>query len=137
VVAIAVIIMAWGYPKLSTLANKYRLDGAAWSLATDLQKIRLRAVGEGTPFRVVFDTGAKTYQVQKQVSGGGFTNDGSSRPIEDAGLITVAVVPSGTTPTFTTWGRMQSGTESRVDLSAPTGGVRRIWLPLQGQVYVQ
>ena len=135
IIVIALSLLAWGYPNLVRLANKYRLDGAAWSLATDLQKVRLRAIAEGKEFKVVFDTGAKTYQVQKADGLGGWVNEGSSKMIEDARLLTVSIETGGA-PVFTTRGIVQTGSQSTVKLDAPTGGTRRIFVQLQGRINV-
>ena len=132
VIVIAALLLAWGYPRLATLAQKYRLDGAAWNLATDLQKVRLRAIQEGRNFQVIFDNAAKTYEVQRAASGGGWEN-GTVRAIEDAGTITLA---ANANPVFTTRGIVQ-GAGARIRMAAPTGGERTVWVQIQGQIYVQ
>jgi prepilin-type N-terminal cleavage/methylation domain-containing protein len=135
VIVLAALLLAWGWPRLATLANKYRLDSAAWTLATDLQKVRLRAIAEGTEFRVSFDTGAKTYQVQKSV-GGSWQNDGGARPIEDLGSLSVTLNPAGRTPTFTSRGVLDPNTTTKVVLAAPTGGQRQIFIESAGGIHV-
>ena len=134
VIVIAALLLAWGYPRLATLAQKYRLDGAAWNLATDLQKVRLRAIQEGRNFQVTFDNSAKTYQVKRAAAGGGWVNDGPARTIEDAGTITLAA--SANSVIFTTRGVLQ-GAGSVVTMAAPTGGQRNVFVQIQGQIYVQ
>lgn len=137
VLVIAGILLAWGYPRLATLANSYRLDGAAWRLVTELQKVRLRAVAEGTPLRVVFDTAARTYRIQKQTPSGSWVDDGPARSLDDLGRLSVALSPAGRSPTFTPRGVVESGTEVVVQLAAPTGGQRLVFVQVQGRIYVR
>ncbi|MGH7822140.1 MAG: pilus assembly FimT family protein [Candidatus Binatia bacterium] len=134
VVAIAGVMMAWSYPRLASLSSHYRLDGAAWNLATALQKTRLRAIAEGTRFQVVFDAAQKTYQVQKEGAPGVFANDGAARQIEESGGIGMAATA---TPIFTTRGALETGTTCVVTLSSPAGGARLVSAQLGGRVLVQ
>ncbi|MGH7859838.1 MAG: GspH/FimT family pseudopilin [Candidatus Binatia bacterium] len=130
-VAIAGTLMAWSYPRLASLSSVYRLDGAAWNLAATLQKTRLRAIAEGVPFQVVFDTGQKTYQIQKD-PGSGFENDGPARAIDDSGSISLSTAP---TPIFNTRGTVEAA--AVIILTSPSGGVRKIAAGLGGRIIVE
>jgi len=62
---VAGILAGMVWFRLSALAPRYRLTGAARNLAAELQKARGRAIAEGRCFQLVF-TGA-TYQVKSKL----------------------------------------------------------------------
>lgn len=132
VVSIFGILVAFGYPRLSTLAAIYRLEGAARNLAADLQKTRFRAIAEGTRFQVVFDNTAKTYQVQKETASGTFTNDGAAMSVDDARTLTVS---ASAAPRFNSRGNVETVTV--VTLIARNGATRLVGIQSTGRIYVQ
>ncbi len=131
VIAIFAIVVVLGYPRLATLSSIYRLEGAARNLAADLQKTRFRAIAEGARFQVVFDNAARTYQIQKEISGS-FTNDGNAKPVDDANSITLTATAN---PIFTPRGGAQSA--AIVTLTARNGAARMVAVESPGRVHVQ
>jgi type II secretion system protein H len=65
-IIIAGIIASMVWLRLSYLAPRYRLAGAARDLMAELQKARGRAIAEGRCFQVVFSNANTTYQVNSK-----------------------------------------------------------------------
>jgi len=63
VITIGGILASIVWLRLSYLAPRYRLEGAARALAAEIQKARGRAIAEGKCVEVLFDTSAKTYRI--------------------------------------------------------------------------
>lgn len=137
VIGIATLLLAIGYPRLAPLVAKYRLDSAAWNLATELQKARLRAIAENQCFRVTFDGSTRTYQLSKRAtpcSSSGYSNDGSAKTLDETGMIAVS---ASLNPTFTPRGVIDGTTGSVVSLTVPPSGSRTVFVQVSGRVYVQ
>jgi len=135
--AIAGVLLAIGYPRLSTLLTASRLDGAVRALAADLQKSRLRAIAEGKCVRLTFDSAAGTYQVASKAGvtpcgSDGFANEGPPRKIDEGSALRVAATAS---PTFDPRGR--ASTTSVMTLTAPDGATRLAAVNAVGRVNVQ
>jgi Tfp pilus assembly protein FimT len=139
VVAVSALAATVAYPRLASLPAGYRLEGAARNLALSLQKIRLRAIGEGVCLQVTFDTVANTYRVMRGTGGGSGctgvtypTSDGPAEQIDDAGAIVLSATAN---PVFDTRG--VAPTASVVTLTARTGAVRLVGLNAAGRVSIQ
>src|SRR5262245_16495940 len=99
VVALAGVLLAVAWARLSHLAPKSRLEGVARSLDADLQKARGRAIAEGRCFQVTLNVGAKTYQVNSKAGAAtcgttGFAadpTDGALHALDDVNSVTVGV----------------------------------------------
>jgi prepilin-type N-terminal cleavage/methylation domain-containing protein len=131
VIGIVAILIAIGYPRLATLSKHYRVDSATWNLTTQLQKIRLRAIAEGTKFKVTIDPTARTYLVQKEVSGA-YVDDGVAQRIDSSSSIPVS---ADAAPVFTPRGTVETTATITID---PIPGVnRRIFVQRVGRVYAQ
>jgi prepilin-type N-terminal cleavage/methylation domain-containing protein len=63
VIGVVGIVATATWDRLSQLAPKYRLSGAARSAAAEVQRARTRAISEGKCAKVSFDAVAKTIQV--------------------------------------------------------------------------
>lgn len=135
VLTILAIVTTIAWPRLAGLSPKARLDGAARSLAAEIQRARFRSIAEGSRYRVTIDTGARTVRVCREpVSGSGnFTACDGARAIDDAGSIAVAATPSANA-TFNSRGICESPIQ--LTLTAQTGEVRRVGLRSSGNVYV-
>jgi prepilin-type N-terminal cleavage/methylation domain-containing protein len=137
------LLVALAYPRLSTLATIYRLDGAARNLAIDLQKARGRAIAEGKCFRVVLDAGTKTYQVESFLPPCGTVispnAEGGAKPISDSGSIGIEDPnnpgSAPTTPVFDSRGR--GWTVSSIRLFDSNNSARMVFVQSTGRVYVQ
>ena len=140
VITLAGILIAVAWARVAHLAPKYRLEGAARSVAADLQKARGRAIAEGRCFQVTFDTTANTYLVKSKAGAAncgttGFAADsldGTARPIDDTNTITVAATAN---PVFEPRGTVQ--TTSVVTLTNTLGDVRTVFAEASGRVSVQ
>jgi prepilin-type N-terminal cleavage/methylation domain-containing protein len=136
-VAIAGALLATTYPRLATMVSGARLDGAARTLALELQKTRLRAIAEGKCFQVSFNATARTLQIANKAGvtpcgTTGFTNDGAARKLDDSGAIAVSATAS---PVFDTRGN--GSTTAVITLTALDGSVRLAAVNAVGRVNVQ
>lgn len=93
IVAGVIALVAW--PSLARLAPRYRLEGAARTIAAEIQRARGRAIAEGKCAMVSFDFSAKTYQLGVAsnaspcpTSTGSYSFE-TTKAIEDTGSITI------------------------------------------------
>ena len=135
VLTILSIVAAITWPRLSGLAPKARLDGAARSLAAEIQRARFRSIAEGSRYRVALDAGARSYRVCREpVSGSGnFTACDAAHPIDETGSIAIASAPAAAV-IFNARGACDPAI--LVTLTASTGEVRRVGMRRSGNVYV-
>ncbi len=90
-VAVAAILMALAVPQLPVWRAHMRIGSSARQIAIDLQRARMKAVGENAFYRVVFSNDG-TYVLQTSPSGITFTND--SAPVQLAeGVQFVGTLP--------------------------------------------
>lgn len=93
IVAGVIALVAW--PSLARLAPKYRLEGAARTVAAEIQRARGRAIAEGKCAMVDLDSSAKTYRVGVATSANPCPTDSGSytletpQAIEDTASITI------------------------------------------------
>lgn len=87
------LVMAKTIGTSSWLAH-YRLKSAARDLATNLERARGNAIKENQLYRVVFDTGANTYQFQTAGPDKDFTTTGDNTPV-DGSLVTLSKYKNG------------------------------------------
>jgi type II secretion system protein H len=144
VLVVVAIASALAYLRLGGILPVYRLDGAARSLALELQKVRGRAVGEGRCFQVVFDAGARTYRVRSKagVRPCGTTGfDSVETPalaVSDSGAIGIQDPHhdgAPESPVFDPNGRVS--TPSVVRVFDDVGGARNVYVQATGRVHVQ
>jgi len=148
VVAITGILLSIVWVRMSTLVPIYRLEGAARSLAAEIQNARVRAISENKCFQVVIDTTNKTYQLQRDqrattansasCSGVTFVNDPAygARAIDDATSLTVAF-SQGSNPIFTPRGHVDVTPAPTLTLTNVSGAVRTIFVQANGRINVQ
>jgi Tfp pilus assembly protein FimT len=67
-------LIATGLPRLARLRVPYAVMGASRQIAAMIGSARQQAIARNTSYRVRFDTGARTYTVERQ-SGGGWVQD--------------------------------------------------------------
>ena len=135
VIAIAGAILGIAWVRMSTLVPIYRLEGAARSLAAEIQRARERAIAESKCFQVSVDTSQKTYQLQwsNDPSCTSFPNSEGAKSIDDAGTLTVAKTAD---PVFVPRGTVTTG--AHVTLTNSAGAVRAVYITQPtGRVYVQ
>jgi Tfp pilus assembly protein FimT len=89
VTGLASIIMAVAIPNLVSTLPGLRLTDAARQVAVDLQQIRLRAIAQNTPYKMIFSEG--TYVLQR--CGGLCTNDSGSIALPQGISVTASLAP--------------------------------------------
>jgi Tfp pilus assembly protein FimT len=137
---IASIFLAIAWVRMTTLIPIYRLEGAARSLAAELQKARGRAIAEGKCTGVAINAGVKTYQFERAPTSdctsvlAPVPGEGETK-IDDADSLTV-VFASGSSPVkFDTRGTVP--TPAAITLTNAANGVRTIFVQSTGRVSVQ
>src|SRR5258707_15339150 len=65
VLLITLIMTVMAVPLLNTTMTAYRLRGATASVTGSIQATRYQAIFNGYPFRLVIDSTARTYQIQR------------------------------------------------------------------------
>ncbi len=139
----ALALVAW--PRVSRIAPRYRLDGAARTVAAELQRARGRAIAEGKCSTVSFASGPPSYQVGVATSAspcptgsGSFTLE-TSKIVEDTGTIAVEDATSpGSNPPNPIF-NPRGGTEvvSSIRLSNVLGDARLVVVNAAGRVLIQ
>lgn len=145
IVAGVLALVAW--PALAKLAPKYRLEGAARTVAAEIQRARGRAIGEGKCAIVSLSRSAKTYQLGVITSSACPTNisgysSGSleaARAIEDTGSITIEDANSlgndPVAPVFNSRGLTEVA--SSIRLANNLGDARLVVVNTAGHVQIQ
>jgi len=141
VIIIAGIIVSIVWLRLSYIAPRYRLEGAARNLAAEIQKARGQAIAEGKCVRVSFQIGAKTYTADTAAgsatcSGAAFTS-GTALKIEDSGTIDIVGTP--VSAIFNPRGGSEGtgGVYPTIPLRNNLGDVRTVLVNPVGRVSVQ
>jgi len=87
VIAILGIISAFAVPNyINTVLPQYRLREAARTVTTDLRLARMNAAATNVQYRLAFNPGAETYQLQRGNASSGsttWTAEGSPRSFAD------------------------------------------------------
>ena len=75
--------MAIGLPNMVNMRKPYKVSGAAKQIAADMQVARQRAIARNARYRINFNTGAKTWTLERESSPGSNTwsADGGSRSL--------------------------------------------------------
>jgi Tfp pilus assembly protein FimT len=112
-IAIVMIMTAIALPMLQSGMAYFRLRGAISSITGAIQSTRYQAIVQGIPYQVVFDSTAKTYQIQNQPGGAGaFVNvcvpAQASCPVPLSGSGMPVTLDVDTTLTFSPGGRVSS-----------------------------
>jgi len=131
--------VAWA--RLGALAPKYRLEGAARSLAGELQKARGQAIANSQCVRIFFDSSAKTYRIDTvraaSCTGAIFTN-GVPIKIEDTGTIGIENALGGGDPPAPIFdSRGANSVASNVRVFNNLGDARLVTVNTVGRVNVQ
>lgn len=77
-VGLAAVLMAVAVPYFPAFWAEFQIGGAAREIAIDLQRARMRAVGENAWYRVVFDSSSGSYHFESSPDGNTFTQTGST-----------------------------------------------------------
>jgi type II secretion system protein H len=147
IIVIVGILAAVAWLRLSQLEPRYRLDGAARSLAMDLQKTRGRAIAENKCFMVVINSSAKTYQLQSKSGTGACGSSGyavdsqdpAARKIDDVLTVDNGSGGAPVSPIFTPRGASEATNSvfPTIRLSNSLGDARLVLVNQVGRVVVQ
>lgn len=87
VVSIAVIVTAMAVPQGVTILNAYKLQSAVSAVTGAIQATRMQAVGNTTPYKIVFTKSSNSYQISScngcsilSPTGNTYTNINTSIP---------------------------------------------------------
>lgn len=103
-IAIALVLLAMGVPKLQSAISNYQLTGAVNSASWEIQATRYQAIMNGYPYELAFSAANNTYQVSNDNAWPGtvtFANVGTAVPITSARVVisaptTFQFKPNGT-----------------------------------------
>jgi type II secretion system protein H len=112
-VVIVVLMTAMAVPLLQNAIGNFKLRGAISSITGAIQSTRYQAINQGIPYQIVFDSTAKTYQIQNQPGGAGayvnVCNGGlASCPVPMAGDSSSVTLNTDTTLKFSPGGKVSS-----------------------------
>lgn len=124
---VAAILAAMAIPQLPALSARYQLSNATRQVISDLQRARMKAVGENAIYRIVFSREA-VYQLQTSPNGTTFTNDGASIALP-RGVSFVGTLPQ---PTFTRLGTLVA--EATVTLTNAIGETKTVHVNILGNI---
>jgi type II secretory pathway pseudopilin PulG len=109
------------------------LSMAARQVAMDLRLARMRAIGDGANYRLVFAAGGASYQKQR-FDGTAYVDDGLPVPLP-RGVVIASCSASDGTVTFRARGN--AGTFGTVTIQHSNGDVRRVVVNMTGRVRLQ
>jgi prepilin-type N-terminal cleavage/methylation domain-containing protein len=143
-IVVAGILAGVVWPRLALLAPKYRLEGAARSIAAEIQRARGRAIGEGKCAIVAFDATAKTYRVGVASAStcptafGSYTLE-TAKSIEDTATITIENAASLGSPPADPVFNPRGGTDvvSSIRFANTLGDARLVVVNAAGRVLIQ
>jgi Tfp pilus assembly protein FimT len=126
-VVIALIMTVVAVPMLQSGMSYFRMRGAISSVTGTIQSTRYQAIVQGIPYQVVFDSAAKTYQIQNQPGGAGaFVNvcnpAAPSCPLPLSGSGTSVSLDVDTTLTFSPGGRVSSANNGTMTMKLTYAG---------------
>ncbi len=126
-VSLSAIVMGMAVPRLPRLYGQYELSNAAHQIAADLVRVRTKAIGQSSRYRIVFNSAG--YQILVD-DGTSFVDDGSVVPLP-AGT----VIPSLPEPlTFSAIGLLTSA--ATITVSAASAS-KQVSINELGRVTVQ
>jgi prepilin-type N-terminal cleavage/methylation domain-containing protein len=73
--AVGGLLLALAAPQLPTYQAEFQIGNGARQIAIDLQRARMKAVGENVFYRIVYNTNG-TYVLQSSADGAAYTNNG-------------------------------------------------------------
>lgn len=128
--AIAAVLFASAAPQLPTYWGQLELSGSAKRIAIDLQRARMKAVGENAFYRVLFSADG-TYVLQSSTDGGvTFANDGMA-VVLPLGIQFLGTLPR---PTFNRLGTATA--DAAVTLENTSGATKTIRVNTMGNTTI-
>ena len=126
---LATILFAAAAPQLPTYWAQLEISGSARQIAIDLQRARMKAVGENTFYRLVFNSDG-TYVRQSSTDGVTFVSDGA------AVVLPVGIQFTGSLPT-PTFNRLGTATaDATVNLKNAIGATKTIQINTMGNITI-
>jgi len=127
--ALASILLAISVPELPTLWAQFQIGGTARKIAVDLQRARMKAVGENAFYRVVF-AGDGSYIFQKSADGSSFADDGRAVWLPN-GIAFHGELPR---PTFNRLGVLNNGVS--VTVTNTLGQMKTVEINILGKITI-
>jgi Tfp pilus assembly protein FimT len=126
-IGIAMTLTVVSLPMLQSSMGYFRLRGAISSITGAVQSTRYQAIVQGIPYQIVFDSAAKTYQIQNQPGGAGaFANvcvpAAASCPVPLSGGNASVTLDVDTTLTFSPGGRVSSANNAAMTMKVTYTG---------------
>lgn len=103
-IAIGTIALGIAMPQIPTLMSPYKLSTTTRVLSAEFSMARMKAIAQNTRYRVVFDDGAGTYQLEREASANNWVAAAGSGQHELPSGITFSEID--TTPVFNTQGML-------------------------------
>lgn len=127
--ALATVLMTIAVPQLPALWAQFQIGGAARAIAIDLQRARMKAVGENAYCRVVFSSEG-SYVWQSSADGTTFTTSGAAVWLPN-GVSFLGTLP---TPTFNRLGVLSDGTA--VTITNSIGQTKTVQVNILGKITI-
>lgn len=129
VTAVAAVLAGIAVPQLPPLWAQFQIGGATRQIAIDLQAARMRAVGENSYYRIVFNADS-TYVLQSSPDGATFAN--RALPVSlPAGIQFVGSVPQ---PTFNRLGMLADA--ASVTITNSIGQTKTVGINILGKITI-
>jgi len=126
--SILVALLGVGLPQAARLRAPYAARAAVQQIAADLQFARIRSIARNARHRVTFDAGARTYQVEREVTPGNFLAEGGAQELPP-GVELGAVSPGN--PVFDTRGMLVG--DVTIQVNAPHAASRSVTINALGR----
>jgi len=127
--AVVAVLLSLASPQLSAFQAQYRITSGARQVAIDLQRARMKAVGENAFCRVMF-YGDGTYVLQSSVDGVTFVTNGAGMRLPE-GISFVGTLPQ---PTFTRLGTLTA--PGSLSLTNTLGQTKAVQINLFGKITI-
>jgi prepilin-type N-terminal cleavage/methylation domain-containing protein len=132
-VVISLILTAIAVPRVESVVNNYRLQGAVASATWAVQSTRYQALMAGYPYQVVFTKASSQYQIQDLPAGATtYANVGTAIPLSGS---TIAL-NQDTTLRFSPNGSVSSPTGALTFTITYNGSTKNITVSTYGNVKV-
>jgi Tfp pilus assembly protein FimT len=132
VTAIAAILMSVAAPQLPVYWAQFQLVGSARQIGVELQRTRMKAVGENSFYRIIFN-GEGTYVRQSSSDGVTFVSDAGPMSLP-SGIRFVSTAGGLPQPTFNGLGTLQA--DATVTLTNLSGRTKVVQMNTVGRVSI-
>jgi Tfp pilus assembly protein FimT len=128
---IMMTLLAIGLPNLRRLQAPYILSGATHQVEASMQMARQRAIARNARYRIVFDTTAKSYTLQRETTADSWVSDGGAIKLPKGASIG-SVSPGN--PVFSTTGILPATVS--VPITVASSGTRTVTMNVLGKTTI-